>query len=198
MAPPMAERGLSTRRRLLQATAELIPELGWGAVTTRKVAARAGVRPGVVHYHFSAVSELLAEAAMQFCRDALAAPMATLHAAPDVPTGLDALLAAVHAIGADDDTALLMTESALAATRDEHLRTQMRAVLAGFRAEVATWLRRHGNDTDADATAAVVTATLDGLLLHRAIDPALPVDAVGGPLRRLAGTTPVTRGEEIR
>jgi AcrR family transcriptional regulator len=194
----MAERGLTTRRRLQQAAAELIPELGWGAVTTRKVAARAGVRPGVVHYHFSSVSELLVEAAMQFCRDALAAPLAALHAAPEVAVGLDELLAAVEAIGADDDTALLITESALAATRDEHLRRQLGALLTGFRAEVATWLRGHGNDTDAAATATVLAATLDGLLLHRAIDPALAVNAVRGPLRRLAGATAVTSGEEIR
>jgi len=198
MAPPMAERGLTTRRRLLQAATELIPELGWGAVTTRKVAARAGVRPGVVHYHFSSVSELLVEAAMQFCRDALAAPMAALHAAPDLATGLEQLLAAVDAIGADDDTALLITESTLAATRDEHLRTQLSTVLTGFRAQVAAWLRRHGNDDDSDATATVLAATLDGLLLHRAIDPALAVDAVRGPLRRLAGTTSVTSGEQLR
>ena len=41
-----AEQGQLTRARLMDAAAELIAERGWGAVTTRIVAERAGLRPG--------------------------------------------------------------------------------------------------------------------------------------------------------
>ncbi len=51
-----------TRERLLVAAAELIGELGWGGVTTRGVAERAGLPHGAVSYHFNK-RELLIEAA---------------------------------------------------------------------------------------------------------------------------------------
>ncbi|MFF4541021.1 hypothetical protein [Streptomyces aureus] len=45
---------------------------------------------------------------------------------------------------------------------------------------------------DAEATAVVLLALLDGLVLHRIIDPELASIPVTGPLRRLAGL-PETR-----
>lgn len=48
MAPSPAEaRGQDVRRRL-RVAAELIPERGWAAVSTRVLADRAGVTPSVV------------------------------------------------------------------------------------------------------------------------------------------------------
>ncbi len=43
---------LHTRQRLLDAAAELIAERGWGQVTTRAIAERAGLPHGTVSYHF--------------------------------------------------------------------------------------------------------------------------------------------------
>lgn len=194
---PAAQRGVATRERLIHAAVQLIPELGWGAVTTRKVAARAGVQPGVVHYHFASVTDLLIDAAIQFSREALAAPMAVLDAAPDLASGLDRLLAAVDDLATDNGTARLLTESVLAATREERLRTQLRDLLADVRADFATWLRRHGHDTDVDATAAVLAATLDGLLLHRAVDIAPAAEAARGPLLRLLNVPAATSRKEM-
>lgn len=53
MTSPAAARGREVPQRLLAAAAELIPERGWTAVSTRVLAERAGVTPSVVHYHFS-------------------------------------------------------------------------------------------------------------------------------------------------
>ena len=53
-----------TREQLMAAAAELIAELGWGRVTTRAVAERAGLPHGAVSYHFRGKQELLTEAAM--------------------------------------------------------------------------------------------------------------------------------------
>src|SRR5689334_11018417 len=54
----------ATRERLMGAAAELIAELGWGRVTTRAVADRAGLPHGAVSYHFRGKQELLIEATM--------------------------------------------------------------------------------------------------------------------------------------
>lgn len=50
--------GRSTRDRIVAATASLIAEVGWGAVTSRTVAARAGVKPGLIHYYFGSMDDL--------------------------------------------------------------------------------------------------------------------------------------------
>ena len=61
MTSPAAVRGQEVRQRLLAAAAELIPERGWSAVSTRILADRAGVTPSVVHYHFPSVQAVLTE-----------------------------------------------------------------------------------------------------------------------------------------
>src|SRR5688572_33311185 len=57
-------RSASTREQLMAAAAELIAELGWGRVTTRAVAERAGLPHGPVSYHFRGQQALPAEAAL--------------------------------------------------------------------------------------------------------------------------------------
>jgi AcrR family transcriptional regulator len=61
------EQGQLTRARLMDAAAELIAERGWGAVTTLIVAERAGLRPGLVHYHyhFDSVTDLLIDSSLR-------------------------------------------------------------------------------------------------------------------------------------
>lgn len=185
MALPSAERGRVTRERLLDAAAALIAEVGWGSVTTRLVAERAGVQAGLVHYHFSSLPALRTEAAVRVARRVLDEALMVLTTAPDVPSGIDRLLAALQPYTGTDPASLLMVEALLASTREERLRGELAAVLADARAAVAGWLSQHGRLAQADATAVVLTAALDGLVLHRAVDPSLDLASLGGPLRRL-------------
>ena len=62
----------------MAAAAELIAELGWGRVTTRAVATRAGVLHGSVSYHFRGKQELLTEAALDAFQRAM--PVALFEA----------------------------------------------------------------------------------------------------------------------
>lgn len=66
-----ADRGGEVRLQLLSAAAELIAELGWTAVSTRILAERAGVTPGLVHYHFPSLQALLRDAALGMISDLL-------------------------------------------------------------------------------------------------------------------------------
>jgi AcrR family transcriptional regulator len=63
---------MTVRDRLLAAAAELIAEKGWGAVSTRVLADRAGVGSGVVHYHFDSTQAVLVQASVGALRTALA------------------------------------------------------------------------------------------------------------------------------
>jgi AcrR family transcriptional regulator len=47
-----------TRARLLDATEALMLEQGYAAVTSRRVAARAGLKPQLVHYYFRSMDDL--------------------------------------------------------------------------------------------------------------------------------------------
>ncbi|MEU8226890.1 TetR/AcrR family transcriptional regulator [Kribbella sp. NPDC048915] len=177
---PTAKQGQEVRRRLLAAAAELIPERGWSAVSTRILADRAGVTPSVVHYHFSSIQDVLVEAAIGTMREVVAATDFT--AAADPGAAVDAMMAALEKYDGTDPTSLLFIETYLAATRDERLRAQITDVVTEFRTRVADWLAIH-QVPDAPATAAVLAATIDGLMLHRALEPDVPAPIA--VLRRL-------------
>ncbi|MEU7528477.1 TetR family transcriptional regulator [Saccharothrix sp. NPDC042600] len=159
---------MTVRDRLLAAAAELIAEKGWGAVSTRVLADRAGVGSGVVHYHFDSTRAVLVQASVGALRAALSGLPALLESAADPEAALDALLGALDEAGGRD----LFIETFLAATRDDELRAAVADVLAEFRATLAAWLAERGVPTPAE-TAAVLAAAVDGVLLHRALDPEL-------------------------
>ncbi|MFI9415209.1 hypothetical protein [Nocardia gamkensis] len=56
------------------------------------------------------------------------------------------------------------------------------------------WLREHCAVNDPQATATVVLAALDGLIMHRLIDPALGHVDVAGPLLRMANRSDIDQG----
>jgi TetR/AcrR family transcriptional regulator of autoinduction and epiphytic fitness len=78
-----------TRRRLIEATAQIMHDEGYAAATSRRVAARAGVRQPLVHYYFPTMDDLFlavlregADAALEQMRAALTNndPLGTLWA----------------------------------------------------------------------------------------------------------------------
>jgi AcrR family transcriptional regulator len=183
MAETAASRGRDVRRRLVRAARELVPERGWTAVSTRTVAERAGVAPGLVHYHFASVQALLAEAAVGALREAVGGVDASLQQARTPGELVDLLVGEVDRYSGTDPASLLATETFLAATRDPDLRRELVAVLDDFRRRVAGRLREH-DVPEPDATAAVLAAVVDGVLLHRALTP-LPGSAVAPVLHRI-------------
>jgi len=68
---------------LLDAAEQLLVEVGHGAITTRKLAERAGVNHGLVHYYFGSMEELLLRVVERFT-DALIERQRAMYAA-DTP-----------------------------------------------------------------------------------------------------------------
>jgi len=181
--PKSVDRGRRTREQLLDAAAQLVGEVGWGAVTTRLIAERAGVNAALVHYHFSSVSELLSTAALRFAEQMLAEVAEVLRPA-EPADGIDRMLADLTRYTGTDPESLLLAEALLASHRLPELRSALAALVAGFRSQVAAWLREAGVK-DADAVALLLGAAIDGLVLHRALDESVDFRAVAGPFRRL-------------
>ena len=52
---------MATREKLIVAAAGSLAEDGVAGISTRRIAARAGVNPALVHYHFGSIEELMLE-----------------------------------------------------------------------------------------------------------------------------------------
>jgi AcrR family transcriptional regulator len=164
--------GTATHDKLVEAAAELIAEIGWGSVSTRRVAERAGLNPGVVHYHFSNVAELRRAAAVKGVREYFQGPVEEALGR-DEPTGaIAALCAAMTPTDPRDPRLALLYESLVAANRDDVLRAEIAALLAGLRKRLTTWLSDRVT-VDPEAAAVTITAAIDGYLLQRSLDPSL-------------------------
>jgi AcrR family transcriptional regulator len=184
-----------TREKLMTAAAGLIAELGWGRVTTRAVAERAGLPHGAVSYHFRGKQELLIEAAMfTFARAMPEDEFAAL-------AGVEDFIGLVAAEVADRDAidpvlSRLMFEAMREAERDAALRERMRAMLARYRELMIATIRagQEGGTivagVPADAIATLLGAIGDGLLLHVLLDPDLDVHPALDALRALLAPRP--------
>jgi AcrR family transcriptional regulator len=187
-------RGHQVRQRLRSAAVDLIAERGWTAVSTRVLAERAGVVPGLVHYHFPSLQALLTEAAVDALRAAATSLRPALEGAGTPHEAVGMLLRKLDGYTGRDPVSLLFAETYLAASRDEALARVVGGLLTDIRGDLAAWLGERGVP-DPAATAAVLTAAIDGILLHRAMDPAMTAEMAAPVLRRLC---PVTRQEEPR
>jgi len=187
-----SERGRVVRARLLAAAGELIGELGWSAVSTRVLAERAGVRPGLVHYHFESLQALLCHAALEEMQQMLDGTMAALTQATSPADGIEMMLFGLDQYNGSDPASLLFIETYLAATRDRELRTKMSALVAGFRGSLTDALTRAGHPSPQGAASAVM-AVFDGFVLHKGLDPDLSATRIAPLLRRI--TTAEENGE---
>lgn len=172
------------RKRLLVAAVELVPERGWAAVSTRLVAERAGVSPSVVHYHFASMAALLREAVVTAMREVLAGADALMEQATTAGEVVDLLVGAVDDFSGADPMSLLFVEAYLASTRDERLRGELVGVVGELRARLAGLLAERGVAQPAE-TAAVLAASIDGILLHRGLDAGPSAAVVAKMMRRL-------------
>ncbi|MGH3322735.1 MAG: TetR/AcrR family transcriptional regulator [Streptosporangiaceae bacterium] len=168
-----------TRFRLLAAASELIGESGWGRVTTRAIAERAGLPHGTVSYHFRGKQELLVEAAQRTVRQMF--PMETLREATSLEDLITAAAAgrdSARSIGEGGAAAVLM-EAMREGTRDPALREGLATILLDYRRLVARLVEsdqrqgRISSRATPELLATLVLAAGDGLWLHSLLDPGL-------------------------
>jgi AcrR family transcriptional regulator len=193
MAETTANRGRRVRQRLLATASELIAERGWTAVSTRMIAERAGVTAGVVHYHFASVQALLREAALSVIEGMLDQMVPALANAGAADEALGMMLGFLDEYDGRDPTSLLITETYLAAARDESLRQALGSSVERFRQVLADRLATTGVEAP-QVTSALLAAAIDGVVLHRALLPGLENTADLLPvLRRLITPDPTKR-----
>ena len=174
----------------MEAAAELIAERGWGRVTTRAVAERAGVPHGSVSYHFRGKQELLTEAALHAFQQAV--PIEEFAALATVDDLIGLIAAEVGDPDAIDSVlSRLMLEAMREAARDPPLRERMGAMLGQYRRLIVETVRAEQGrgavfgGAPPEAIAILLGAVGDGLLLHVLLDPELDTTAAIEALRSL-------------
>ncbi len=157
-------------------------------MTTRAVAARAGLPHGAVSYHFRGKQGLLIEAALEAFRRAI--PLAEFEALRSADDLLE-LIATELREATDPVLSRLMLEAMREAERDAVLRERMGVMMGAYRGLVVEAVRADQargavyDGAPAEAIATLVGAAGDGLLLHALLDPELDVAGAIAALRAL-------------
>jgi len=146
MAPPRkakADDG-GTRGRLLEAAAQLMHDEGYAGATSRRVAAKAGVRQPLVHYYFPTMDDLFLAVLREGADVALAQMRAALT--NDDP------LRALWAINSDPRRTILNTEFMALANHRKAIGVELKTYAERVRdietAAVTVVLRARGIDLD--------------------------------------------------
>jgi AcrR family transcriptional regulator len=171
---------------------DLLAERGWPGLTARAVAERAGTHQGLVHYHFGGLPALKRAVADAAVREAFEPAVALLTAADSWPAGVSAVVRATAAQW-EPRTARITAELVAASLQDPEVGELLRATLAAVRARLVPWLAASG-EAEPQGLATLLVAALDGLVLHRLLDPALVLEDVAAAADSLAaGTRPPPR-----
>ncbi len=133
-----------TRRRLLEATAQIMHDEGYAAATSRRVAAKAGIRQPLVHYYFPTMDDLFLAVLSEGADAALDQMRAAL-------TDNDPLRA-LWALNSDPRRSVLNTEFMALANHRKIIGAELKAYAERVRdmetAAVTMVLRAHGLDLD--------------------------------------------------
>ena len=167
MAAPTLARS-QAEAALLDAAERLLVQHGHAGITTRRLAAEAGVNHGLVHYYFGSLENLLLRVLERFT-DVMIARQRELYAA-DVPF-LDKWRTAMRYLEADRDYQKIWCElQALAWNRPEvrepvaRVNEAWRSVLTEAFAEPH---RRYGIEMPLDALVSLVITFNEGVILER-------------------------------
>ena len=186
----------STRDRILQATVELMAEVGIDRMRTRAIAERAEVNPALIHYHFNSMAALSMEAAQHALIAELGPSIDVLESAATIDEGLRAMLEWIEREGQRTPGATILAEAMVKATRDPEFRRWSRNASRRFRALILERLEaaRGRGEIDASlnlpATAVLLAAALDGLLFHHLVDGTLDVVQTIEPIEAMLRPPP--------
>lgn len=191
---PSEGKDPTTRRKILDAAAALIAEVGWGEVTTRRIAERAGVNNALIHYYFGTKDALLLDAATAMFTEEFQAPMTRVLTSPTFGDGLRAYVDYLRTIEEHGLAVVVSVEALLRGLRDEQVRGWIETTLAAARRlleGLVVAAQQRGDlpaDLDPAGAAVVLGALLDGLVLYRLTDPDLDLEAVESSLLAMLGS----------
>ena len=161
-----------TRAQLLDAAELLLLEEGYAAVTSRRVAARAGLKPQLVHYYFRTMDDLFVEVFRRRAEENLDRAERALAA--------DGSLRALWQLNADPRGARFNIEFVALANHRKAIRTEIARYAERYRAaqlEAVTAALRTIGVTDDELPPVVALLLMTGVTQVMALEDALGVTA---------------------
>lgn len=151
----MGVEGAKNRARLVEATEQLLREEGYIAISARRVALKAGLKPQLLYYYFHTIDDLIlavvraiTEKRLERFEQALASPKP---------------LRALWELNSNPANAILATELVSLASHREAIRVEVVRAATHFRAlqidAVSRLLAQRGVDQETYPAAAIVTIT---------------------------------------
>lgn len=190
---PASDRGSRRREQLIQAGVTLLADGGWPAVTTRGLAEQAGANVGLIHYHFGGLPGLHAAIAQKAGEEVIGPILDALLGVQDMHAALNTLRDLIPATTDQSRSSRLAVELIAGALRNPVLGNVLRNALREARAKISDRLAAlHPSwpESKRAAAAILIPALLDGLMLHRVLDSALPVDQALATLGELLAGRP--------
>lgn len=175
-----SEPALPARQRIIEATIDLLGEVGVSGTTTRRIAERARANSAQINYYFGTKRGLLREAAMSAMMRVFEPAIQAMMETADVARGV-AEAARALAPPASDPRMLRLTVECMAIYASDPAGREMLAQ-ALQQARLALGSRLVSPGADAEGIAAVVVAFLDGLAFHLLMDPALDLERAASAL----------------
>lgn len=169
MAPVSAPRA-AAEEAFLDAAERLLVEIGYAAITTRRLAEEAGANHGLVHYYFGSMENVLARCLERFTRR-LVERQRALYAA-EVPFVEKWRTAMGYLTGEDETYQKVWLELQALAWNDNGLRSRLAAVDAEWRAVLTEAFagprEDYRVDMPLDALVSLVMTFNLGIMLERA------------------------------
>jgi AcrR family transcriptional regulator len=160
-----------SRAQLLDAAEQLLLEDGYAAVTSRRVGAKAGLKPQLVHYYFRSMEDLFVEVFRRRAEESLARAERTLAADPS--------LRSLWRLNADLRGAAFNIEFVALANHHKAIRAEVAAYAERFRAMQLGALTRAlaAREETMDLPPAAVLLLMTGLTQVLSLERALGVRA---------------------
>lgn len=169
-APP-SDRRSAVETRFLDAAERLLVEIGYAAITTRRLADEAAANLGLLHYYFGSMEELFVRVLERFT-DRLVARQRAMYASP-LPY-IEKWRLAMRYLDEDRPYQKIWWELQAMAWNRPEFRPRVAAVLAAWRAamrdSVAEAVARYGLEGAGFSTEEWITlivATNEGIILER-------------------------------
>lgn len=164
------------RQQIIDALRAEMSEVGFARASTRSIAERAGLAPGLVHYHFKDKEDILLALVQQMIGDA-EARFATLSI--DAKTPLEYLCAFVESrVGfgseRDAESVRLWVNLIAEAAGSANVRKLLAAWLAVEQKRLTSWMRDSGSDSAAAQAAFLHAAMFGAFSLHAVGVPGVP------------------------
>lgn len=144
-----------TRTQLLDAAEHLLMSEGYAAVTSRKVAAAAGLKPQLVHYYFRTMDDLFVALLQR------SAELNLAHFEKEIAK--DGSLANLWRLNSDPRGSAFMIEFAALSNHRKEIRAELAAYAERFRKAQLVALRAALDDAGIDAPAEAVLLLATGL-----------------------------------